>query len=173
MPDVRQCSPSHPPSCCHHSPEPSSCCYRCISLLVRTRNSLILFLMGRQKVDPRHRQRVAQACDSCKKRKEKCNGALPCEQCKSRRRDHGCRYTRHATPAIPRTPLRATSTTPRHGASEIQLSLPLPEHAVVQQVDKVVVNSDSLPEETRMLKDCQGRFSMSRYYQKKPSEYRL
>ncbi|KAI0526254.1 fungal-specific transcription factor domain-containing protein [Xylaria bambusicola] len=47
--------------------------------------------MTRPKVDPDKRQRTAQACDSCKRRKQKCNGEKPCNTCTKRHLD--CQYT--------------------------------------------------------------------------------
>ncbi|KAJ2896619.1 hypothetical protein MKZ38_005409 [Zalerion maritima] len=47
--------------------------------------------MTRPKVDPDKRQRTAQACDSCKRRKQKCNGLKPCNTCT--RRNLECSYT--------------------------------------------------------------------------------
>ncbi|KAI1175995.1 fungal-specific transcription factor domain-containing protein [Nemania sp. FL0916] len=47
--------------------------------------------MTRPKVDPDKRQRTAQACDSCKRRKQKCNGLRPCNTCTKRQLD--CQYT--------------------------------------------------------------------------------
>ncbi|KAI1193070.1 fungal-specific transcription factor domain-containing protein [Nemania serpens] len=47
--------------------------------------------MTRPKVDPDKRQRTAQACDSCKRRKQKCNGSRPCNTCTKRHLD--CQYT--------------------------------------------------------------------------------
>ncbi|KAI1426072.1 fungal-specific transcription factor domain-containing protein [Xylaria sp. FL1777] len=47
--------------------------------------------MTRPKVDPDKRQRTAQACDSCKRRKQKCNGEKPCNTCTKRQLD--CQYT--------------------------------------------------------------------------------
>ncbi|KAJ2997034.1 hypothetical protein NUW58_g780 [Xylaria curta] len=47
--------------------------------------------MTRPKVDPDKRQRTAQACDSCKRRKQKCNGSRPCNTCTKRQLD--CQYT--------------------------------------------------------------------------------
>ncbi|KAI2469251.1 hypothetical protein F4781DRAFT_234683 [Annulohypoxylon bovei var. microspora] len=47
--------------------------------------------MTRPKVDPDKRQRTAQACDSCKRRKQKCNGLKPCSTCMKRSLD--CLYT--------------------------------------------------------------------------------
>lgn len=37
--------------------------------------------MTRPKVDPEKRQRTANACDSCKRRKQKCDGGQPCSTC--------------------------------------------------------------------------------------------
>lgn len=47
--------------------------------------------MTRPKVDPDKRQRTAQACDSCKRRKQKCNGLKPCSTCMKRNLE--CQYT--------------------------------------------------------------------------------
>ncbi|KAI1319391.1 hypothetical protein F5Y16DRAFT_414268 [Xylariaceae sp. FL0255] len=47
--------------------------------------------MTRPKVDPDKRQRTAQACDSCKRRKQKCNGLKPCNTCTKRQLE--CHYT--------------------------------------------------------------------------------
>ncbi|RYC58363.1 hypothetical protein CHU98_g7846 [Xylaria longipes] len=47
--------------------------------------------MTRPKVDPDKRQRTAQACDSCKRRKQKCNGVKPCNTCTKRQLE--CQYT--------------------------------------------------------------------------------
>ncbi|KAI0099672.1 fungal-specific transcription factor domain-containing protein [Nemania sp. FL0031] len=56
--------------------------------------------MTRPKVDPDKRQRTAQACDSCKRRKQKCNGLRPCNTCTKRQLD--CQYTpSNAEPAGP------------------------------------------------------------------------
>ncbi|KAF2125811.1 hypothetical protein P153DRAFT_369810 [Dothidotthia symphoricarpi CBS 119687] len=41
--------------------------------------------MTRPKVPPEQRQRTAQACESCKRRKQKCNGACPCNTCEKRK----------------------------------------------------------------------------------------
>lgn len=40
--------------------------------------------MTRPKVAPDKRQRTAIACDSCKRRKQKCNGQSPCSNCSRR-----------------------------------------------------------------------------------------
>ncbi|KAJ9637218.1 hypothetical protein H2199_007504 [Coniosporium tulheliwenetii] len=40
--------------------------------------------MTRPKIPPDQRQRTAQACESCKRRKQKCNGLCPCNTCEKR-----------------------------------------------------------------------------------------
>ncbi|KAI9891116.1 MAG: hypothetical protein M1814_003315 [Vezdaea aestivalis] len=47
--------------------------------------------MTRAKVPPEARQRTANACDSCKRRKSKCDGMTPCQTCTSRK--FTCIYT--------------------------------------------------------------------------------
>lgn len=42
-------------------------------------------------IPPELRKKVARACDSCKRRKQKCNGLLPCELCTAK--DFRCEYT--------------------------------------------------------------------------------
>ncbi|KAJ4993769.1 fungal specific transcription factor domain-containing protein [Stagonosporopsis vannaccii] len=46
--------------------------------------------MTRPKVPPEQRQRTAQACESCKRRKQKCNGLCPCNTCE--KRNFSCIY---------------------------------------------------------------------------------
>ncbi|KAL9101793.1 MAG: hypothetical protein Q9163_002989 [Psora crenata] len=47
--------------------------------------------MTRPKVDPEKRQRTAQACDTCKRRKQKCDGQSPCATCT--KKQFGCSYS--------------------------------------------------------------------------------
>ncbi|CAG9972151.1 unnamed protein product [Clonostachys byssicola] len=47
--------------------------------------------MTRPKVPEERRQRIAQACDTCKRRKQKCNGLKPCSTCL--KRSSICQYT--------------------------------------------------------------------------------
>ncbi|KAK9449449.1 fungal-specific transcription factor domain-containing protein [Limtongia smithiae] len=54
----------------------------------------------RKKVDPDKRKRIAVACESCKRRKQKCDGAQPCSIC--RQKDFTCIYTRDARDYLPR-----------------------------------------------------------------------
>ncbi|KAK9311021.1 hypothetical protein V1522DRAFT_425390 [Lipomyces starkeyi] len=45
----------------------------------------------KRRVDPRKRKRVALACDSCKRRKQKCDGDYPCSICQ--KKNFVCTYT--------------------------------------------------------------------------------
>ncbi|KAF1979419.1 hypothetical protein BU23DRAFT_549412 [Bimuria novae-zelandiae CBS 107.79] len=53
--------------------------------------------MTRPKVPPEQRQRTAQACESCKRRKQKCNGLCPCNTCDKRK--FTCIYTERDAPS--------------------------------------------------------------------------
>lgn len=49
--------------------------------------------MPRPRVKDEDRKRVARACDTCKRRKEKCDGQQPCLLCKRRGREPECIFT--------------------------------------------------------------------------------
>ncbi|THW03714.1 hypothetical protein D6D25_08390, partial [Aureobasidium pullulans] len=53
--------------------------------------------MPRPIVAPDKRRRIAQACDNCKRRKERCDGSRPCSICIRRRRGSECHFSE--TPA--------------------------------------------------------------------------
>lgn len=48
--------------------------------------------MPGQNTTTNRRQRVAEACSNCKRRKEKCNGSKPCARCIQRRVEHECEF---------------------------------------------------------------------------------
>lgn len=60
------------------------------------------------------RSRIGNACDSCKARKVKCDGKLPCSYCARRQRSHACHYspqrrrTRQQRQQPPRSPRSAS-----------------------------------------------------------------
>lgn len=85
--------------------------------------------MPRQKIDPLYRQRVAQACDSCKRRKEKCSGTVPCDQCQTRRKKDGCHYSKYTAPATP-YPSVTSTTTHQHNTDEVRILPPSVDVAV-------------------------------------------
>ncbi|OTB17177.1 hypothetical protein K445DRAFT_21367 [Daldinia sp. EC12] len=70
---------------------------------------------------PMVRTRIANACDTCKQRKVKCDGNLPCSYCKRRQGDLTCRFS---------PPTRRQSRNPRRphlpspGSSVAQSSVP-------------------------------------------------
>ena len=49
--------------------------------------------MPRPRVRDEDRKRVARACDTCKRRKEKCDGSHPCGLCRKRGREPECTFT--------------------------------------------------------------------------------
>ncbi|KAK9471924.1 fungal-specific transcription factor domain-containing protein [Dipodascopsis tothii] len=53
----------------------------------------------RRRVDPSKRKRIALACDSCKRRKQKCNGEQPCSICK--KKNFYCHYTPTRQDSLP------------------------------------------------------------------------
>ncbi|KAL7911027.1 hypothetical protein GGI35DRAFT_478416 [Trichoderma velutinum] len=114
--------------------------------------------MARQRVDPHHRRRVAQACDSCKRRKEKCNGALPCGQCKSRHRDDTCIYTKHN-----RTISRETGSRSAHNDSEVHVALPALKNAIAplpdgnEQAGGDLASPHAETNASRILRDPKGK----------------
>ncbi|KAK9449019.1 fungal-specific transcription factor domain-containing protein [Limtongia smithiae] len=57
----------------------------------------------KRRVDPAKRKRIALACDSCKRRKQKCNGDHPCSICQ--KKNFVCHYTPTRADLLPgRTP---------------------------------------------------------------------
>ncbi|KAK9384644.1 fungal-specific transcription factor domain-containing protein [Lipomyces mesembrius] len=61
-----------------------------VSRITNPRSSAELRKIKRR-VDPRKRKRVALACDSCKRRKQKCDGDHPCSICQ--KKNFACTYT--------------------------------------------------------------------------------
>ncbi|KAL1843814.1 hypothetical protein VTJ49DRAFT_7524 [Mycothermus thermophilus] len=83
--------------------------------------------MTRPKVPDDKRQRTAQACDSCKRRKQKCNGLKPCQTCE--RRKLICSYTPNNNNGSNASDLdaeSAASPTKRRHLDTSQPSLPSP-----------------------------------------------
>ncbi|KAL1301988.1 hypothetical protein AAFC00_002442 [Neodothiora populina] len=66
--------------------------------------------MPRPAVPPEKRRRVARACDSCKRRKERCNGVHPCSICTRRKKQHECYFS--DTPAKLLRPSNGLASTP-------------------------------------------------------------
>ncbi|KAH7134465.1 hypothetical protein B0J13DRAFT_528571 [Dactylonectria estremocensis] len=117
--------------------------------------------MPRSKVDSRSRRRVAQACESCKKRKAKCNGVLPCDECKARSAEGACRYSSDS-----RLVLRDAKLTrgPHDSRVRLELAGSVDESSAAimspspRQVDVPVAVSSSSSKGSQMLKDSKGKF---------------
>lgn len=67
------------------------------------------------------RQRVLQACATCKRRKEKCDGLQPCANCKKQHNQAGCIYLDSAPRSGSRQP-PTTTTVPHSRNSSLVLS---------------------------------------------------
>lgn len=116
--------------------------------------------MPRLRVSLADRKRVSRACDTCRRRKEKCDGRQPCAHCKSRTKDDACRYS----PALQKCKEPIVSDFPTRRVSIGELSqngsentlLPDPELAALTSS----MNSAPVPKQTSMLRDDRGKFCM-------------
>ncbi|WQF86815.1 hypothetical protein CDEST_11829 [Colletotrichum destructivum] len=100
------------------------------------------------------RTRVANACDSCKARKVKCDGKLPCSYCLRRQRPSTCRYSpqqrRRAPAPTPRTPSPSVHNGTHHQSeSEARHS--------GSANDPLAEEETEVPREARLLCDAQGK----------------
>jgi hypothetical protein len=132
--------------------------------------------MPRPRVDPLQRRRVAQACQSCKRRKEKCDGNIPCRHCKGRKMEQSCqyssRYSRNNTMTSrsdsSSQPLLREETVDYHSPSNDMESFldrsieDYARHESSNQSDTIISNSTApVPKLSRMLRDEKGKFSRS------------
>ncbi|KAF9874032.1 hypothetical protein CkaCkLH20_08404 [Colletotrichum karsti] len=87
--------------------------------------------MTRPKVPEDKRQRTAQACDTCKRRKQKCNGSKPCTTCT--KRSLVCTYTpNHSSDQTP--PDQLASPSKRRNIEELPTTKPaVPEAAFASE----------------------------------------
>ncbi|KAK1993959.1 fungal-specific transcription factor domain-containing protein [Colletotrichum falcatum] len=101
------------------------------------------------------RTRVANACDSCKARKVKCDGKLPCGYCSRRQRPSTCRYSpqqrRRAPAPTPRTP--SPTTEHIHNGPGHQADL----RQSASTNDPLAEEETEVPREARLLCDAQGK----------------
>ncbi|KAK2035258.1 fungal-specific transcription factor domain-containing protein [Colletotrichum zoysiae] len=100
------------------------------------------------------RTRVANACDSCKARKVKCDGKLPCSYCSRRQRPSTCRYS-------PQQRRRAPAPAPRTSSPSIHVHNGLDHQAESRQSgstnDPLAEEETEVPREARLLCDAQGK----------------
>ncbi|KAI1334650.1 hypothetical protein F5Y15DRAFT_420581 [Xylariaceae sp. FL0016] len=110
------------------------------------------------------RARVANACDTCKQRKVKCDGKLPCAYCKRRHLAYACHFSpsvsrRAARQSLPSSP---ASTTTR-SAAVLGASTPAAVHAPNGNVGYASQDHASeedeadVPREARLVRDAQGK----------------
>lgn len=122
--------------------------------------------MPRVKVHPLNRRRVAQACDTCKKRKEKCEGVVPCGHCKARRKEDSCHYST-TTKRMSRVEAFLPENTYNHenAVNEVDnfLDRSMDDHsraASPRQTDTTFMTSAPVPKVSRMMRNGEGKFSM-------------
>ncbi|KAI9734623.1 MAG: hypothetical protein M1834_002224 [Cirrosporium novae-zelandiae] len=107
------------------------------------------------------RRRVAAACSSCKARKVKCDGQLPCAYCKRRMRPDSCKYLPHHRRGFPYTS-PTSSIESLHPSNSTG-----PDILIAAPIDPPGANGDSkaeeetiVPREGRLLCDGQGKLSV-------------
>ncbi|KAL4883676.1 hypothetical protein BJY04DRAFT_226387 [Aspergillus karnatakaensis] len=135
---------------------------RLISFRPESRN------MPRASTAPSARLRCRRACDSCKRRKQKCNGEQPCTICVQRRKESECHFSdkparllrpsndpkeamllsEHLVP----TPQRQTA------MDHLLNSLEDPSASLEQQVTDDKDGAAPVPKVARLLRDGQGKF---------------
>ncbi|KAK9458179.1 fungal-specific transcription factor domain-containing protein [Dipodascopsis uninucleata] len=87
----------------------------------------------KRRVDPSKRKRIALACDSCKRRKQKCNGAHPCSICQ--KKNFVCHYTPTRADILPLTASASQSSNTAVTISAIESSPSLsPKFATVTEL---------------------------------------
>ncbi|KAI0428014.1 fungal-specific transcription factor domain-containing protein [Xylaria sp. FL1042] len=125
---------------------------------------------------PPIRERVSQACDTCKQRKVKCDGQTPCSYCKRRHREKTCHFspsirrrrrdhhsenlmrvsTSPSVVASPSNPLRPGTPTTTPTAT-----VPIPSTTVVSPTltrhSDVSAEEAEVPRDARLICDAQGR----------------
>ncbi|KAI1801555.1 hypothetical protein F4811DRAFT_563892 [Daldinia bambusicola] len=126
---------------------------------------------------PMVRTRIANACDTCKQRKVKCDGNLPCSYCKRRRGDLACRFSpptrrQSRNPRRPGLPSPASPAVVRSPAPPLRpdasTNIPVSstEHTQGRTSDDVALRSDAsaeeeadVPREARLLCDAHGKLT--------------
>ncbi|KAK1711579.1 fungal-specific transcription factor domain-containing protein [Colletotrichum acutatum] len=98
------------------------------------------------------RTRVANACDSCKARKVKCDGKLPCSYCLRRQRPLTCRYSPQQRRRAP-APLLRTPSPSVHNGPDIQSET----RQSVTSHEALAEEETEVPREARLLCDAQGK----------------
>ncbi|KAI0509640.1 fungal-specific transcription factor domain-containing protein [Xylaria bambusicola] len=119
---------------------------------------------------PPLRERVSQACDTCKQRKVKCDGKVPCGYCKRRHREKTCRFSpsvrrRRLPSVLSETPTTNVSTPssriwPATPTTTPTVPIPTVIHVsptLTRQSDVSAEEEAEVPRDARLICDAQGR----------------
>ena len=126
-----------------------------VSLLV---NAHTMHGLGEDAAPPRaKRQRCAAACETCKRRKERCDGREPCRRCLERAVSNQCYFIE-----LPTRRRRTSDRAVRKGRHSVVSSTPIVPESVqeaqpVEEATSTLQPSDS-GLDTRLLLDPRGRY---------------
>ncbi|KAL5337833.1 fungal-specific transcription factor domain-containing protein [Aspergillus crustosus] len=124
--------------------------------------------MPRASTTPGARLRCRRACDSCKRRKQKCNGAQPCTICSQRRKESECHFSdKPARLLRPSSDPKDTMLLSEHlvptpqrqtAMDHLLNSLEDTSASLEQQVTDDKDGAAPVPKVARLLRDGQGKF---------------
>ncbi|KAK5636915.1 hypothetical protein RRF57_012627 [Xylaria bambusicola] len=116
---------------------------------------------------PPLRERVSQACDTCKQRKVKCDGKAPCSYCKRRHREKTCRFSssvrrRRRRTETPTTNASTPSNRIRPATPTTTPTVPIPtinrvSPTLTRHSDVSAEEEAEVPRDARLICDAQGR----------------
>ncbi|RAH83865.1 coma-domain-containing protein [Aspergillus japonicus CBS 114.51] len=127
------------------------------------------FIMPRASTAPGARLRCRRACDSCKRRKQKCNGEQPCTICVQRRKESECHFSDK-----PARLLKPSNNNPKETMLLSEHLVPTPQRQTAmdrllnsledrsatleQQATDDKDGTAPVPKVARLLRDGQGKF---------------
>ncbi len=131
--------------------------------------------MPRPRVKDEDRKRVARACDTCKRRKEKCDGQQPCLLCKRRGREPECIFTEafakrgpghHTETRSPSHPITLKDALNESNDAEIAIeslltlsgSRSAPKSPQYERGPDDLISRAPVPKLARLLRDGRGKF---------------
>ncbi|KAE8386243.1 hypothetical protein BDV23DRAFT_190200 [Aspergillus alliaceus] len=132
------------------------------------KSGLSPFIMPRASAPPGGRLRCRRACDSCKRRKQKCNGEQPCTICVQRHKESECHFSDKPARLLKPTDVsketmllseRLVPTPQRQTAMDRLLNSLEDRNANLEQ--QAVDDKDGMapvPKVARLLRDGQGKF---------------
>ena len=116
---------------------------------------------------PTERRRCLKACEGCKRRKEKCDGAAPCSPCKKRKIETSCTYitipSSYPAPASQKGPVRSNDSrfdvaSPHEFPVEAWRSTSREEEDRLDESVSTVATS--APKHSRLVEDAMGGHGM-------------